>query len=64
MNIDNIDFYSIITRWLKEQWQELTLTHLLYLTVFSVILSYVTEYVLKFKQIRWLLLCCIYFIIN
>jgi hypothetical protein len=50
----DVDYYSIITGWLKEQWDELTFTHLIYLTVFSFILSYVTEYVLKFKQIRWL----------
>lgn len=54
MNLDNIDFYSKITDWLKEQWQELTFEHLLYLMAFSFVLSYVTEYVLKFKQIRWL----------
>jgi hypothetical protein len=54
MNIDNIDFYSQITNWLKEQWQQLTVEHVLYLLLFSFILSYVTEYILKFKQIRWL----------
>lgn len=54
MDLDNIDFYSKITNWLKEQWQELTVQHIFYLMVFSFILSYVTEYVLKFKQIRWL----------
>ena len=45
---------STITDWLKEQWQLLTLKHLIYLMVFSIILSYVTEYLLKFKQIRWI----------
>jgi uncharacterized integral membrane protein len=49
-----MDYYSIIVNWLKEQWQELTVQHVLYLLLFSFILSYVTEYILKFKQIRWL----------
>jgi hypothetical protein len=46
--------FSSITDWLKEQWQLLTLRHLIYLMIFSIILSYVTEYLLKFKQIRWI----------
>jgi hypothetical protein len=49
-----MDYYDIIINWLKEQWRELTFEHILYLLVFSFVLSYVTEYVLKFKQIRWL----------
>ncbi len=49
-----MDYYNIIVNWLKEQWQELTVQHVLYLLLFSFILSYVTEYILKFKQIRWL----------
>lgn len=52
MDLDHTDFYSKITDWLKEQWQELTFEHLLYLMAFSFILSYVTEYLLKFKQFR------------
>jgi hypothetical protein len=47
-----MDYYNIIVNWLKEQWQMLTFEHLIYLIVFSVILSYITEYVLKFKQFR------------
>jgi len=47
-----MDYYSIIVNWLKEQWQQLTVEHLLYLMAFSFVLSYVTEYILKFKQIR------------
>lgn len=49
-----MDYYNIIINWLKEQWQELTVKHILYLLVFSFFLSYITEYILKFKQIRWL----------
>lgn len=48
------DFYSKITDWLKEQWQMLTFQHLIYLLIFSFILSYITEYLLKFKQFRFL----------
>lgn len=51
---DNIDYYSIITGWLKEQWDNLTFTYIIYLFVFSFFLSYITEYVLKIKQVRWL----------
>lgn len=46
------DFYHKITGWLKEQWQSLTFEHILYLMAFSFVLSYVTEYLLKFKQFR------------
>ncbi len=46
--------YDKVVNWLKEQWRELTFEHLLYLLAFSFVLSYVTEYLLKFKQIRWL----------
>lgn len=46
------DFYHKITGWLWEQWQSLTFEHILYLMAFSFILSYVTEYLLKFKQFR------------
>jgi hypothetical protein len=38
----------------KEQWEGLTYRHIIYLIVFSIIVSYVTEYILKVKQIRWL----------
>lgn len=46
--------FDKVVDWLKEQWQELTFEHLLYLMAFSFILSYVTEYILKFKQFRLL----------
>ncbi len=45
---------SAITDWLKEQWRLLTLRHLIYLMIFSIILSYITEYLLKFKQTKWI----------
>ena len=51
---DNVDYYSDITGLLKEQWDSLTFKHVIYLIVFSFFLSYITEYVLKFKQFRWL----------
>jgi hypothetical protein len=44
--------FDKVIDWLKEQWQELTFEHLLYLMAFSFVLSYITEYILKFKQIR------------
>lgn len=50
----DINYYSDITGWLKEQWQMLTFEHLIYLIIFSFILSYITEYLLKFKQFRFL----------
>jgi hypothetical protein len=43
-----------IINWLKDQWQQLTFEHLIYLLAFSFVLSYVTEYILKFKQLRWI----------
>ena len=46
------NYYNSITGWLKEQWQQLTFEHILYLMAFSFVLSYVTEYLLKFKQFR------------
>ena len=49
-----MDYYSKIIDWLKEQWRELTFEHLLYLMAFSFILSYITEYLLKFKKFRFL----------
>ena len=49
-----MNYYDIIVNWVREQWQELTVRHLIYLLVFSFILSYLTEYILKFKHIRWL----------
>lgn len=52
--IDNTNYFGIITSWLREQWCSLTFEHVLYLLAFSFVLSYITEYVLKFKQVRWL----------
>jgi len=49
-----MDYYDNGVNWIKEQWQMLTFEHLIYLLVFSVILSYITEYVLKFKQFKFL----------
>ena len=50
----DINYYSDITGWLKEQWRMLTFEHLIYLMAFSFVLSYITEYLLKFKQFRFL----------
>ena len=49
-----MEIFTTIINWLKEQWQMLTFEHLIYLMAFSFVLSYVTEYLLKFKKIRWL----------
>jgi hypothetical protein len=49
-----MDYYNLIIQWLKEQWYSLTFEHVLYLLLFSFVLSYITEYILKYKQIRWL----------
>jgi|688.fasta_scaffold2123104_1 hypothetical protein len=38
----------------REQWEGLTYRHIIYLIVFSIIISYVTEYILKVKQIKFL----------
>lgn len=48
------DGFDIVVNWLKEKWKQLTFEHVLYLLLFSFVLSYITEYILKFKQIRWL----------
>jgi hypothetical protein len=42
-----------ITNWLKEQWKQLTLVHIIYLIAFSFVLTHITEYLLKYKAIRW-----------
>lgn len=52
INRMDYDFYGETTGWLNEQWQLLTFEHILYLLAFSFVLSYITEYVLKFKQLR------------
>ncbi len=44
--------FDKVVNWLKDQWQQLTFEHLLYLMAFSFVLSYITEYILKFKQLR------------
>jgi hypothetical protein len=49
-----MEIFTTIINWLKEQWRMLTFEHIIYLMAFSFVLSYVTEYVLKFKKIRWL----------
>ncbi len=49
-----MEIFTTIINWLKEQWRMLTFEHIIYLMAFSFVLSYVTEYLLKFKQIRWL----------
>jgi hypothetical protein len=54
MDTININFYAKITEWLKEQWDSFTIEHVLYLLAFSFVLSYITEYLLKFKEIRWI----------
>lgn len=46
------DYYRIITSWIKTQWQKITLEHLVYIIVFSLVLSYITEYILRFKKFR------------
>ncbi len=46
--------FDKVINWLKDQWRQLTFEHVLYLLIFSFVLSYITEYILKFKQIRWL----------
>jgi hypothetical protein len=53
MNLIAEGFDKVIN-WLKDQWRQLTFEHLIYLLAFSFVLSYVTEYILKFKQLRWI----------
>jgi hypothetical protein len=43
-----------IIDWIKEQWQEMTLEHITYLIVFSIFLTYITNHILKIKNIKWL----------
>jgi hypothetical protein len=50
----DINYYQDITDWIKQQWHMLTFEYILYLAAFSFILSYVTEYLLKIKEIRWI----------
>jgi len=50
----DINYYRTITDWLKQQWQLLTILHIIYLIIFSSILSYITEYALKYREIRFL----------
>lgn len=53
MNLIGEGFDKVIN-WLKDQWRQLTFEHLIYILAFSFVLSYVTEYILKFKQLRWI----------
>lgn len=46
--------YSDITDFLKEQWKTLTFKHVLYLIIISIIFSYITNYLLKFKLLKWI----------
>ena len=50
----DIIFYEKSTKWVKEQWRQLTFEHLIYLIIFSFILSYITEYLLKYKLLKWI----------
>jgi len=49
-----VEGFDNVINWLKDQWRQLTFEHLIYLLAFSFVLSYVTEYILKFKQLRWI----------
>lgn len=48
------NYYFEIIRWLKKQWRMLTFEHLIYLLLISFILSYITEYLLKYKLLKWI----------
>ena len=49
-----INIFDYIITWLKEQWRQLTIVHIIYLIVFSFILDHIIDYVLKFKALRWM----------
>ena len=49
-----MDYYDNGVSWIKEQWQMLTFEHLIYSLLFTFILSYITEYFLKFKRFKFL----------
>jgi hypothetical protein len=46
--------FNYIIDWLKEQWQKLSLEYIIYLMAFSFILDHITNYLLKFRGIRWI----------
>ena len=49
-----VEGFDKVINWLKDQWRQLTFKHLLYILIFSYVLSHITEYILKFKQLRWI----------
>lgn len=45
---------SKIKEFITAQWEKLTVAHIIYLIVFAIVLSYITEYILKIRYMKWL----------
>ena len=45
---------SKIKEFVTAQWEKLTVSHVIYLVVFALGLSYITEYILKIRYLKWL----------
>jgi hypothetical protein len=55
MNFDSMNFnLSNIKEWIKNKWEQITLEHIIYLLAISYIISVISDYILKFKEIKWL----------
>ena len=49
-----MDYLNKGKEFITAQWDKMTITHIIYLIVFASVLSYITEYILKIKYIKWL----------
>ena len=49
-----MDILSKGKEFITEQWDKLTIEHVIYLIVFAFVLSYITEYILKIRYVKWL----------
>jgi hypothetical protein len=45
---------SNVKKFITEQWEQLTIDHVIYLVIFAIILSFITEYILKIRYMKWL----------
>ena len=50
----NYDIYGKSINWIKQQWQLLTIEHIIYLILFTIITTYITEYILKIRLLKWI----------
>lgn len=49
-----MDYLNDVKEFIMNKWKKMTAEHIIYLIIFALILSYITEYILKIKYIKWL----------